>query len=109
MNFEWYERIHDENTKLHENFIEFLEAKRKSIQTVLEVGCGTGVYPIKYSKLFNDELTWASVEITYNFKQDHRFSLSYGSKRGGVYCSNGICRYMQPFENGFIFKIISSF
>ena len=61
------------------------------------------------SKLFNDELTWASVGITYNFKQDHRFSLSYGSKRGGVYCSNGICRYMQPFENGFIFKIISSF
>ena len=52
--FEWYEGIHDENTKLHENFIEFLEAKRKSIQTVLEVGCGTGVYPIKYSKLFND-------------------------------------------------------
>ena len=52
--FEWYERIHDENTKLHENFIEFLEAKRKSIQTVLEVGCGTGVNPIKYSKLFND-------------------------------------------------------
>ena len=52
--FEWYEGIHDENTKLHENFIEFLEAKRKSIQTVLEVGCGTGVYPIKYRKLFND-------------------------------------------------------
>ena len=61
------------------------------------------------SKLFNDELTWASMEITYNYKQDHRLSLSYGSKRGGVYCSNGICRYMQPFENGFIFKIISSF
>ncbi len=52
--FEWYEGIHDENTKLHENFIEFLEAKRKSIQTILEVGCGTGIYPIKYSKLFND-------------------------------------------------------
>lgn len=52
--FEWYEGIHDENTKLHENFIEFLEAKRKSIQTILEVGCGTGVYPIKYSKLFNN-------------------------------------------------------
>ena len=61
------------------------------------------------SKLFNDELTWASIEITYNYKQDHRLSFSYGSKRGGVYCSNGVCRYMQPFENGFIFKIISSF
>ena len=61
------------------------------------------------SKYFNDELTWANMEITYNFKQNYRFSFSYGSKRGGVYCSNGICRYMQPFENGFILKIISSF
>ena len=40
--FEWYEGIHDENTKLHENFIEFLEAKRKSIQTILEVDRPSG-------------------------------------------------------------------
>ena len=52
--FEWYQKIHDENTQLHQNFIEYLESKRKSIQSVLEIGCGTGVYPIKNTKLFND-------------------------------------------------------
>ena len=52
--FEWYEKIHDENTQLHKNFSDYLDTKRTSIKTVLEVGCGTGVYPIKYKKLFND-------------------------------------------------------
>ena len=61
------------------------------------------------SNFFNNELTWANLEIAYNFKQNYRLSVSYGSKRGGVYCSNGICRYMQPFENGFVIKMISSF
>ena len=61
------------------------------------------------SNFFNNELTWANLEIAYNFKQNYRLSVSYGSKRGGVYCSNGICRYMQPFENGFAIKMISSF
>ena len=52
--FEWYEKIHDENTQLHTNFAEYLNSKQKFIQTVLEVGCGTGVYPIKYKELFNN-------------------------------------------------------
>jgi SAM-dependent methyltransferase len=52
-NFKWYERIHDENIQLHANFIDFLDIKRDLVETILEVGCGTGVYPIKYGKLFN--------------------------------------------------------
>ena len=52
--FEWYEKIHDENIQLHKNFSDYLDIKRTSIKTILEVGCGTGVYPIKYKKLFND-------------------------------------------------------
>ena len=52
--FEWYEKIHDENIQLHKNFSDYLGIKRTSIKTILEVGCGTGVYPIKYKKLFSD-------------------------------------------------------
>lgn len=50
----WYHEIHDLNYLLHENFIEFFKQK-ENIKTVLEVGCGTGVYPIKYKNLFAEK------------------------------------------------------
>jgi len=50
--FDWYVQIHDSNRLLHENFIQYFKEKN-DIQTVLEVGCGTGVYPIKHKELFN--------------------------------------------------------
>jgi len=49
----WYSEIHNANYLLHENFIEFFKQK-DNIKTVLEVGCGTGVYPIKYKNLFTE-------------------------------------------------------
>ena len=42
--FEWYEKIHNENTQLHENFMEFLETKRKSIETIFYL------FPNKYQE-----------------------------------------------------------
>ena len=95
-NFEWYEGIHDENTELHENFIEFLEAKRKSIQTILEVGCGTGIYPIKYSKLFNDleytgidfsetNIEYCKNNSTFNFISGDFIKMDLGEKFDLVY------------------------
>ena len=47
----WYTSIHDSNYLLHENFIHYLKQKT-DVKTILEVGCGTGVYPIKYRELF---------------------------------------------------------
>ena len=61
------------------------------------------------SPIFDPSLTWINFESSYNFNQNYRLSISYGSKRGGVYCSNGICRYIQPFENGFNFEVIALF
>jgi len=49
----WYEEIHSSNYLLHENFKKYLQEKN-GIQTVLEVGCGAGVYPIKNKNLFSN-------------------------------------------------------
>jgi SAM-dependent methyltransferase len=50
-NDNWYSAIHNSNYLLHENFIKYLKEKI-DVRTILEVGCGTGVYPIKHHELF---------------------------------------------------------
>ena len=79
--FEWYEKIHDENIQLHKDFSDYLDIKRTSIKTVLEVGCGTGVYPIKYKKLFNNleytGIDFSETNIEY-CKQNSKFHFISG-------------------------------
>ena len=50
---------------------------------------------------------WASGEISYKFTSANTVMLSYGSERGGLKCSGGICRYVKPF-NGFRLTIINN-
>ena len=71
--------------------------------------CSTNKIVVLLSLIFEPSLTWINFESSYNFNQNYRLSISYGSKRGGVYCSNSICRYIQPFENGFNFEVIALF
>jgi hypothetical protein len=47
---------------------------------------------------------WAKGELTYKFNSANTISVSYGSERGGIQCSSGICRYVNPF-NGFRFTL----
>ena len=47
-----------------------------------------------------DSNTWNSVALTYRIKSDNILEIFYGSIRGGLDCTNGVCRYIQPFENG---------
>ncbi len=51
---------------------------------------------------------WAQVEFTYKFSSANSVTLSYGSERGGLKCSSGICRYVNPF-NGFRLMVINNF
>jgi len=30
-----------------------------------------------------------------------RLSLMYGSLKGGLLCTNGVCRIIEPFDDGF--------
>ena len=49
----WYKKIHDSNHILHDDFKKFLKSK-SDIKTVLEVGCGAGIYPIQNKELFSN-------------------------------------------------------
>ncbi|RPI14891.1 MAG: hypothetical protein EHM58_15420 [Ignavibacteriae bacterium] len=51
---------------------------------------------------------WASAEVTYKFSSANSISLFYGTERGGLKCSSGICRYVNPF-NGFRLTVINNF
>jgi len=51
---------------------------------------------------------WIKGEIVYKFTSANTIILSYGSERGGIQCSSGICRYVNPF-NGFRLTLINNF
>jgi hypothetical protein len=52
--------------------------------------------------------SWFLGEIIYKLNQKNQVTFSYGSERGGLKCTNGICRYVNPFE-GFRFALQTSF
>ena len=55
------------------------------------------------------ENTWAAIEFVYNINSSHRLSLMYGSQKGGLLCSNGVCRKIEPFTDGFKLELTSLF
>lgn len=44
---------------------------------------------------------WRSIEILYNLNESTRLSVMSGSQQGGLLCSNGVCRYVQDFDEGY--------
>ncbi len=50
---------------------------------------------------------WFTVEAGYRLGYSHNIQISYGRERGGQTCSNGVCRYVLPFE-GFKMTILSN-
>ena len=52
---------------------------------------------------------WVNVEFVYNVTSSFRLSLMYGSLKGGLLCANGVCRIIEPFENGFKMGITAAF
>jgi hypothetical protein len=49
---------------------------------------------------FDTSNTWSSIGIGYKFDSDDSLQIFYGSVRGGLDCTNGVCRYIQEFEDG---------
>ena len=41
---------------------------------------------------------WTVGEFSYRIGNAHTATVSYGTERGGLVCSNGICRQMNPFD-----------
>ncbi|MBC8487091.1 MAG: hypothetical protein H8D45_13770, partial [Bacteroidetes bacterium] len=56
------------------------------------------------SEFSNDEeeptgkKSWFLGEVLYKINQSNSVIVSYGSERGGLRCTNGICRFVNPFE-----------
>lgn len=50
---------------------------------------------------------WFTIEAGLRITQGNTVVASYGRERGGQVCSNGVCRYIQPFE-GFRFSLITN-
>lgn len=53
--------------------------------------------------------SWIALDVVYNFTPTHRLSVMYGSLQGGLICSNGVCRVVDPFEDGFKLTLTSLF
>ena len=47
----WYSEIFDQVPLIHSSFLNYLKEK-KEIKTVLEIGCGNGIYPSRYKSNF---------------------------------------------------------
>jgi len=41
---------------------------------------------------------WFEGEVTYKLNSSNSLTASYGSERGGLRCTNGICRFVKPFD-----------
>jgi len=42
--------------------------------------------------------SWYIGEVSYKFNSTNSLTVSYGTERGGLKCTNGICRFVRPFE-----------
>ena len=58
----WYNKIHDSNPLIHQNFINYLKEKT-NVTNILEVGCGAGIYPIKMKDLFS-RMQYTGIDIS---------------------------------------------
>jgi len=78
---DWYSEIHDSNYLIHENFKKYLKSK-SDIKAVLEIGCGTGIYPIKNKELF-EKIDYTGIDISQSAidycKQNSDFNFICGN------------------------------
>ena len=52
------------------------------------------------SENFDSSNSWKSFGVSYKFDTDDTLQVFYGSVRGGLDCTNGVCRYIQSFDDG---------
>jgi hypothetical protein len=56
-----------------------------------------------------EEKQWTYLEFLYRFNQNILITYFNGSLKGGLVCSNGVCRYKQPFEDGQKITLVYTF
>ena len=112
---DWYDKIYEPNQQLHETFKRFLLVNKSTIQTVIEVGCGSGIYPIKYKELFSG-LNYTGIDISKpaieHCKKNSTFEFLCGdilkmilNKRFDLVFSHSVIDHIYDID-GFIQKLI---
>jgi len=109
----WYDKMHKSHQVQHEDFLKFLKIKEP--RTVLEVGCGTGVYPIKLKELFSDkEYTGTDISETAikQCKQNSSFEFIAGdflelnfTKKFDLVFSHAVVDHVYDMD-AFVLKIV---
>ncbi len=61
------------------------------------------------SNFIDLENKWIALDLMVNISDNIRLDVMYGTLRGGIICSNGICRYVEPFDDGFKLSLTSVF
>ena len=96
--------FHDSGNKGHEDFYnQFVSL------TLARASQWSATLRMEYTTDPNDpsgEQFWRAVEVSYRLGNEHSLSASYGSERGGLICTNGVCRIVQPFD-GLRFSLLS--
>jgi len=67
------------------------------------------VNPLEDLLGIDHEKNWVNIEFVYHLTQSMRLSLMYGSLKGGLLCKNGVCRIIEPFDDGFKLGLIAVF
>jgi|TARA_B100001750_G_scaffold61568_1_gene48928 SAM-dependent methyltransferase len=114
-NNDWYEDMHDGNYLLHEDFIKYF--KKRDITSILEVGCGTGIYPIRKKDLFVNKrytgIDFSHENIEY-CKKNSQFKFIAGdfiamniNEKFDLVFSHAVLDHVYDIQ-GFISKIVQS-
>lgn len=96
-----YEIMNDSYNVNQETFGNQFMALLVSIKQRLSIALRTEYTSNRYDVSGRD--FWAAGEIGYRISQGNRVQISYGRERGGLVCTNGVCRYLLPFK-GFRFS-----
>lgn len=112
----WYTEIHELNYLLHKNFKQFLKSKNNNIKTVLEVGCGAGIYPIKNKEFFSG-ISFTGIDISKTAIEHCKKNSSFEFLLGDILKMNLTEKYDLVFSHavvdhvydidGFITKLVS--
>ena len=111
---QFYEDMHKHGFKKNEDFVKYIEEK-SDVKSVLEIGCGTGVYPIKYKQLFENKeycgidvsksaIKYCEKNSKFDFICDDFLKLNLDKKFDLVY-SHGVINHVQDIDS-FFKKII---
>ena len=113
--FAWYET--NRNLDVLQDFKPYFNAKRKMIKTVLEVGCGAGVYPIKEKELFNgveytgndfseNNIEYCKNHSDFNFIAGDFIKMDINQKYDLVY-SHGVIDHVYDIDT-FLLNLVKS-